>query len=36
MNSEYQTPNPDPHVYNGPAQVYCIKPEGRIHWYNKG
>ena len=22
-------------MYNGPSQVYCIKPEGRIHWYTK-
>ena len=22
-------------VYNGPSQVYCMKPEGRIHWYTR-
>ena len=22
-------------IYNGPSQVYCIKPEGRIHSYIK-
>ena len=21
----------DPFIYNGPSQVYCIKPDGRIH-----
>ena len=23
-------------MYNGLSQVYCIKPEGRIHLYTKG
>ena len=23
-------------INNGPSQVYCIKPEGRIHLYKKG
>ena len=23
-------------IYNGLSQVYCIKPEGRIHKYTKG
>ena len=23
-------------MYNGLSQVYCIKPNGRIHWYTKG
>ena len=23
-------------MYNGLSQVYCIKPEGRIHYYTKG
>ena len=26
----------DPSIYNGPSQVYCIKPEGRIHLCIKG
>ena len=24
------------YMYNGLSHVYCIKPEGRIHWYTKG
>ena len=24
------------HLYNGPSQVNCIIPEGRIHYYTKG
>ena len=23
-------------IYNGPTHVYCIKPEGRIHYNIKG
>ena len=23
-------------MHNGLSQVYCIKPEGRMHWYTKG
>ena len=23
-------------LYNGPSQIYCIKPEGRIHLYING
>ena len=23
-------------MYNGPSQVYCIEPQGRIHQYTKG
>ena len=23
-------------MYNGLSQVYCIEPEGRIHYYTKG
>ena len=36
--SEYPPWGPDPSAlnrYNGPSQVYCIKPEGRIHLYYK-
>ena len=30
----YYLPSLD--IYNGLSQVYCIKPEGRIHSYTKG
>ena len=23
-------------MYNGPSQVYCIKPKRRVHMYTKG
>ena len=25
-----------PDIYNGLTQVYCIKSEGRLHYYQKG
>ena len=29
--------NPTPlDMYNGLSEVYCIKPEGKIHYYTKG
>ena len=32
LDSDLQTLD----IYNGPSQVYYIKPDGRIHLYTKG